>query len=62
MTYNNVLSKTVWPSGQVIALHVTKQDTEQQFLIQPRSNNAGEMKLEGLMLVGATDIYEKEQQ
>lgn len=62
MTYNKVLSKTVWPSGQVIALHVTRQDTEQQFLIQPHSNNAGEVELDGLISVGATDMYEKEQQ
>lgn len=62
MTYNKVFSKTVWPSGQVITLHVTRQEIEQQFLIQSYSNNAGEMKLEGLTSVGATDIYEKKEQ
>jgi len=61
MTCNKVLSKTVWPSGQVMALHITRQETEQQFLIQPHSSNIGEMKLEGLISVGATNIFEKEQ-
>lgn len=52
MSYNQVLPKPVWSSGQIIALHVTRQETEQQLPIQPHSNNAGEMKLEGLILGG----------
>lgn len=57
-----MLSKPVWLSGQVIALHVTTQETEQQFPIEPHSNNAGEMKMEGLVSEGGMDIYEREQQ
>lgn len=57
-----MLSKPVWLSGQVIALHVTTQETEQQFPIEPHSNNVGEMKMEGLVSVGRMDIYEREQQ
>lgn len=38
------------------------QETEQQFPIEPHSNNAGETKMEGLVSVGGTDTYEREQQ
>lgn len=48
----SVLSKPVWLSGQVRALHVTTQETEQQFPIEPHSNHAGEMKIEGLVSGG----------